>query len=37
MTGSPAGVSWTALLQLTGVSLFLNPAWKVVALRLIGH
>lgn len=32
-----AGVVWTVLLQLTGVSLFLNPGWKAMALQLIGH
>ena len=32
-----AGIAWTAAVQLTGASLNLSPAWKPIALRLIGH
>lgn len=32
-----AGVAWTVLLQLTGASLLTSPAWKSIALRLLGH
>jgi len=32
-----AGVAWVAAMELTAVSLYLNPAWKPIALTLIGH
>jgi hypothetical protein len=32
-----AGVAWVLANQLTAVSLYFNPSWKPVALRLIGH
>jgi hypothetical protein len=32
-----AGVAWVAMLQLGAASLYFTPAWKLVALRLIGH
>lgn len=32
-----AGVAWTVLLQLTGVSLFLSPVWRPIAQKLVGH
>jgi len=32
-----AGVAWTASLQLTAAWLLLSPAWKPIALKLIGH
>jgi len=32
-----AGVAWTLALQLTAVFLLHSPAWKALALRMIGH
>jgi hypothetical protein len=31
------GVVWIAALQLTAITLYLNPLWKSVAVRLLGH
>jgi hypothetical protein len=32
-----AGVTWTIALELAARALLHSPAWKIVALRLIGH
>jgi hypothetical protein len=32
-----AGVAWVVTMQLTAVTLYLNPHWKLIAVKLLGH
>ena len=32
-----AGIAWMLANQLTAVALYFTPAWKTIALKIIGH